>query len=79
MSKFDLFKEGDQHASVGFVRGDGDFEILATFNNSGGFTTEKCFFKRVTSFVDTLNSGSLDEVIALAREDAPDIVVFDKE
>jgi len=60
-------------ASIGFVREDGDFELLATLNNSAGHLPTEVFDGLVEKTVGLFRSEGI-EVEALEREDAPDVV-----
>ncbi len=68
--------------SVGFHRDDGDFAILATFNNNDELFTDKDF-ETIVFGVKALLRGTLladgraDDCIVLERQDAPDYVTLD--
>jgi hypothetical protein len=69
--------------SIGFVRDDGDFQILATLNNKDGLIRET-HFNRVAQRLaedlgDDIEGGVGDPLIILAREDATDYVHVDHE
>lgn len=75
-----VFKQGDKVASVGFLRSDGDFEVLATFNNNSEFMSDEDFFNIVeTSKFHFNTAGEVDDVIALCREDAIDVAILTEE
>lgn len=73
-----LFELGDQYASVGFVRSDGDFELLATFNNSSYIATDQRFYDYVTKHVLEMRIDD-ESIVALNREDAIDVVMLEDE
>lgn len=75
MTNNQTFKMGDKYASIGFLRSDGDFELLATFNNGGEFMSDEDFYNQVTSTAQLIaNNGDDDSIEILCREDAIDIV-----
>ena len=64
-------------ASIGFYRDDGDFQLLATFNNSDETIPEDVFETMLTTTFDWLNDTFRKdgvEIITLERQDAPDYV-----
>ena len=75
-----LFSKGDDRASIGFFRGDGDFELLATLNNGGEQYSHETFAEIVQAVLMMLNQGSdAEDIVALHREDALDIISMDDE
>lgn len=62
--------------SIGFVRGDGDLEILATINNTGD--NFNCHIGIIARAVKELIAAATDrdDILLLEREDAPDIVTL---
>ena len=75
----DFFTQGDKVASVGFVRDDGDFELLATFNNNGEYMSDEAFYALVTKTMSAIaEQGEMDDLIALSLECANDIVELDE-
>ncbi len=70
MRKFEL---GDTSASVGVIREDGVFEILATFNNGSGFASHQRFYDYVQNFTNNLKRD-MHSVVAFSRQDTPDSV-----
>lgn len=73
------FSKGDDRASIGFFRGDGDFELLATLNNGGEQYSPEVFAEIVQLTVKKLNeSSNVDDIVALHREDAPDVITMDE-
>jgi hypothetical protein len=73
------FSKGNDRASIGFFRGDGDFELLATLNNGGEQYSPEAFAKIVQTTVKILNEASnVDDIVALHREDAPDVITMDE-
>ncbi len=65
----------NMHYTIGFRRGDGDIEVLATLNNSGEHMTEE-EFETVTIAVRAVieTYTGLDDVAVFERQDVPDIV-----
>ena len=60
--------------SIGIVRGDGDFALLATLNNNDYHMGEASFNALTSAVQAYLASMTQQEVIVLEREDAPDYV-----
>jgi hypothetical protein len=65
--------------SVGFVRDDGDFQLLATFNNLDNSVSDEVFDGLVDACVSVLTYWSEENIVALERDDAPDYVELDSE
>jgi hypothetical protein len=61
--------------SIGIIRDDGDFHILATLNNNDGLigidSFEQLLTDMVTRLRDTTGEGAM---IALQRQDTPDYI-----
>lgn len=73
------FSKGNDRASIGFFRGDGDFELLATLNNGGEQYSPEVFEEIVQRTVETISDASnVDDIVALHREDAPDVITMDE-
>lgn len=73
------FSKGNDRASIGFFRGDSDFELLATLNNGGEQYSPEVFAEIVQMTVKKLNEASnVDGIVALHREDAPDVITMDE-
>jgi hypothetical protein len=62
--------------SIGFTREDGDFELLATMNNTGDVMTNGEFMCLVNSTRSNMElmMGSESRLEVLERADAPDVV-----
>ena len=66
--------------SIGYIRDDGDFHILATLNNNDEIYSAECFSKLVEKVKEFLsiftddNPYSSRDVIILERQDTPDYV-----
>ena len=61
--------------SIGFEREDGDFEILSTLNNNGEHMSSSDFQEVTQSVILMLREKCQDDsMIALIRQDCPDIV-----
>lgn len=62
--------------SIGFTREDGDFELLATMNNTGDVMTNGEFMCLVNSTRSNMElmMGSASRLEVLERADAPDVV-----
>ena len=73
------FKMGDRFASVGFVREDGDFELLATFNNNTEYLSDYDFYCIVTRAMRQIaKRGEITDLVALNTEYANDVVELDE-
>ena len=60
--------------SLGVLRDDGDFHILATLNNNDEMVSEGVFEKMRTTLVAQLSKNLGESVYAYPRQDAPDYV-----
>jgi hypothetical protein len=65
--------------SVGMMREDGDFTILATLNNNDEYLTDHDFMALVGEVASTLCRKLVCEVTVLERQDAPDYVSLEAE
>lgn len=65
--------------SVGMVRGDGDFTILATLNNNDEYLTDCAFDAMVSVVCAAFELYAETEVTVLERQDAPDYVSLEAE
>lgn len=64
--------------SIGIMREDGDFAVLATLNNNDAHLAEDEFMKLVDEVASTLCSKLMCEVQALERQDTPDYVTIEE-
>ena len=72
------FVAGDETASVGYLREDDDFELIATFNNLGQHMESDTFYAYVLAATKALAKLMPDvDLVALNREDAPDVVTLE--
>ena len=61
--------------SIGFMRDDGDFQLLATLSNADNAMSEIDFEQEATALAETLQEYYPDEeVTVIEREDVPDTV-----
>lgn len=65
--------------SIGIMRDDGEFAILATLNNNDGHLSDANFAQQVIDLTNWYNERITDTVQAIARQDAPDYVSTDDE
>ena len=66
--------------TIGFLRDDYDFEVLATLNNGGGLlgnSTFKDLVERTTDHYQKLYQDN--NIVAIPRQDAPDLVNLEDE
>lgn len=63
-----------QSATIGFTREDGDFEILATMNNTADHYEAARFSVLVQSTAEAIAAAIGHDVEILEREDAPEVV-----
>jgi hypothetical protein len=69
-----------EYYSVGFLRDDYDFEILATLNNGVGLFGDNDFdilLENTIKFCQTIVPA--EKVIALPRQDTPDLISLEGE
>ena len=60
--------------SIGIKREDGDFAVLATFNNNDEHLTAYQFDALITDTLNYMNERITDVVQAIERQDTPDYV-----
>lgn len=65
--------------SVGMKREDGDFNILATFNNNDNHLSDHDFMKMVGEVASTLCRKLVCEVQVIERQDTPDYITLEGE
>jgi hypothetical protein len=63
--------------SIGIMRDDGDFQILATLNNNDNLLGADLFQHLIAHLCETLTGETGDLVEAIERQDAPDYVNTD--
>ena len=62
-------------ATIGFYRTDGDFQIVATFNNNDDWISEELFESLVEAARVTISLAIPEEsIITLCEQHAPDYV-----
>jgi hypothetical protein len=70
--------------SIGFLREDGDFHIVATLNNNDNIYSDECFLKIIEKVIDSLSRFadespySASDIFILNRQDTPDYVNLDE-
>jgi hypothetical protein len=65
--------------SIGILRNNGDFSILATLNNNDEFIGQDLFAHLVNTICETLTGETGELVEAIERQDAPDYVAIELE
>jgi hypothetical protein len=65
--------------SVGMMRVDGDFTILATLNNNDEYLTDYAFDAMVSVVCAAFQLYAETEITVLVRQDAPDYVSLEAE
>lgn len=66
--------------SIGFLREDGDFQLLVTFNNNDDLLPQSLFADVVCDLSHVLQNALGNERIQLLeRQDSPDYVTLDNE
>jgi len=67
--------------TIGFMRDDYDFEVLATLNNGGGLLGNNTFKDLVETTTDHYQKLYQDNnIVAIPRQDAPELISLeDKE
>jgi hypothetical protein len=69
-----------EYYSIGFLRDDYDFEIMATLNNGGGVMGNSDFAILLENTLKTCQSIAVGEnVVALPRQDTPDLINLEDE
>jgi hypothetical protein len=67
----------DCTASIGYIREDGDFAVLATVNNHDGALSSAEYLKMIKYMLNMFSKSDNkqgDKILVLAREDATDYV-----
>lgn len=64
--------------SIGIMRDDGDFAVLATLNNNDEHMSTDAFMKLVGEVASTLCSKLVREVQVLERQDTPDYITIEE-
>lgn len=64
--------------SMGFVREDGDFQIIATLNNNDELIFEDNFEIIKSNLLMDLNQRYSGEIICVSRQDTPDYVSLEE-
>ncbi len=68
-----------KYATIGFVRDDGDFEVLAALNNGSDAISDEVFTALTMHLVSILRTETEDDTIhAMYRQDIPDVVQLDE-
>jgi len=62
--------------SIGTMRDDGDFAIIATLNNNDEHMTDKDFDELKMALVLTIANYTDKQIMVLERQDAPDYVTI---
>ncbi len=62
--------------SIGFLRDDGDFQLLATMNNKDELLSEGGFLNACQWLVKIFEKEINEDVVMIEREDAPDYIDF---
>jgi len=63
-------------ATLGFTREDGDFEVLATLNNTAQHYAPEIFAVIVKDTAEALMNAMAHQIDILEREDAPDTITL---
>lgn len=64
--------------SIGFLRDDGDFQILATLNNNDGLVSPSVIDNIAENIKETFQSKIEGEkIFIIVREDCPDYVTIE--
>jgi hypothetical protein len=61
-------------ATIGFIRADGDLQVIATLNNNDQLVGHITFIELVESFRQTLQLYYNEHLVTYNRQDAPDYV-----
>lgn len=69
--------EVSKAVSIGIMREDGDFAILATLNNNDSHMADNLFAELKQALVLTLANYTGAQIVMLDREDTPDCVCID--
>lgn len=67
------------YKSIVYRRDDGDLDLIATLNNSGGHLPEQAFYRLHHLLLSYIALHTGKGVEALTRQDAPDVLTDDTE
>ena len=70
-----MFRDTAKTLTVGFFREDGDFEVVATFNNSGQHLSNQHFVRFVNEWIDSFDGhSSVHALEVFVRQDTPELI-----
>jgi len=71
--------KANEPITIGYMRDDGDLQLLATLNNVDGVIDPITYLASAQTLVNTFKLSTGENIIALNRWDAPDYVYLDEE
>ena len=69
--------KANQPITIGYIRDDGDLQILATLNNVDEVIAKDVYLETAQSLVNTFKLSTGEEIIAINRWDTPDYLTLD--
>jgi hypothetical protein len=71
--------KANEPITIGYIRDDYDFQILATLNNVDEVIDEDVYLETAQLLVNTFKISTGENIIALNRWDTPDYVNLDED
>lgn len=71
--------KANQPITIGYMRDDGDLQILATLNNVDEVIDKNVYLESAQLLVNTFKLSTGENIIALNRWDTPDYVTLEDE
>ena len=71
--------KANEPITIGYMRDDGDLQLLATLNNVDGVIDPITYLALAQTLVNTFKLSTGENIIALNRWDAPDYVYLDED
>ena len=71
--------KANEPITIGYIRDDYDFQILATLNNVDEVIDKDVYLETARLLVNTFKLSTGEEIIAVNRWDTPDYITLDED
>jgi hypothetical protein len=71
--------KANEPITIGYIRDDYDFQILATLNNVDEVIDKDVYLETAQLLVNTFKLSTGEEIIAVNRWDTPDYITLDED